>query len=187
MLPWFWVCCTSKPLASPEDDTDDFLFRGDRPDSQIRSSTPICKHHRVLQASFGWCSLYSGVLATFETQGACFYSLSSPSFFPLFFGSPSLLPRWCRGPRLPLSALVLRSPGPLWSSCLWSRANLLSRDSGRQCTFRVFLQNPIQSHHYKHCIHCIRKWGGAGGAPTPRNYSYLLVLHSILFFVSASD
>ena len=75
MLPWFWVCCTSKPLDTPEececffgrgvarlvqtvrrrmawvqDDTDDFLFRGDRPDSQIRSSTPICKHHRVLQA-----------------------------------------------------------------------------------------------------------------------------------------
>mmetsp|Transcript_51025 Transcript_51025/g.122107 ORF Transcript_51025/g.122107 Transcript_51025/m.122107 type:complete len:101 (-) Transcript_51025:169-471(-) len=50
MLPWFWVCCATKPLdKTEEDDTDDFLFRGDRPDSQIRSSTPICKHHRVLQ------------------------------------------------------------------------------------------------------------------------------------------
>mmetsp|Transcript_51215 Transcript_51215/g.95987 ORF Transcript_51215/g.95987 Transcript_51215/m.95987 type:complete len:93 (-) Transcript_51215:283-561(-) len=52
-LPWFWMCCTSKPLAKEklEDDMDDFLFRGDRPHQQINSSMsmPICKHHRVLE------------------------------------------------------------------------------------------------------------------------------------------
>ncbi|CAE7340810.1 unnamed protein product [Symbiodinium sp. CCMP2592] len=71
MLPWFWVCCATKPLDKTEDDTDDFLFRGDRPDSQIRSSTPICKHHRVLQEdtdeqiSFGQ-ELHDSVIAPGE-------------------------------------------------------------------------------------------------------------------------